>query len=209
MPLRRSRLLPAFLLTLAVIARAPSSAQDAPAARHFHMGFTGFPHDFTPAAVAEAHTFCRDNGDIIAHHIEGVPWAEALSGQPFSPKLLQEWQGKKDATPKGGKVYLAISPGRGDLKVAEKGLPLPKELAGKPYDNPQVMKAYLAYCRRAVEFFRPDYLAIGIEVNEVIQAGPDKWRAYTALHRHVYAELKKDHPDCRSSRRSPCTACST
>jgi hypothetical protein len=195
MPLRQPRLLAAFLLTLAVIAPAPSPAQDAPAARHFRMGFTGFPHDFTPAAGAEAHTFCRDNGDIIAHHIEGVPWAEALSGQPFSPKLLQEWQGKKDATPKGGKVYLAISPGRGDLKVAEKGLPLPKELAGKQYDDPQVMKAYLAYCRRAVEFFRPDYLAIGIEVNEIIQAGPDKWRAYTALHRHVYAELKKDRPD--------------
>jgi arabinogalactan endo-1,4-beta-galactosidase len=56
------------------------------------------------------------------------------------------------------------------------------------------MKAYLAYCRRGVEFFRPDYLAIGIEVNEVFQAGPDKWRAYVRLHRHVYEQLRKEHP---------------
>ena len=113
----------------------------------------------------------------------------------FSDELLNEWKGKKEATPKGGKVYLAISPGRGDLKPGEKSLPFPKELVGKSYDDPVVMKAYLGYCRRMVEFFKPDYLGIGIEVNEIYQAGPDKWRAYAALHRHVYQELKKDHPD--------------
>src|SRR3954469_4582841 len=191
---RQSRWILAFALPFVLIAPGRCPAADAPA-RHFHMGFTGFPHDFTAEAITEARAFCRDNGDIIAHHIEGVPWAEALSGQPFSRELLKEWEGKKAATAKGGRVYLAVSPGRGDLKVAEKGLPLPKELADKPYDDPQVMKAYLAYCRRAVEFFKPDYLAIGIEVNEIFQAGPDKWRAYTALHRHVYDELKKDHKD--------------
>ena len=31
------------------------------------------------------------------------------------------------------------------------------------------MKAYLAYCRRMVEFFKPDYLGIGIEVNEIFR----------------------------------------
>ena len=124
-----------------------------------------------------------------------MPWAELLADKPFSDELLNEWKGKKEATPKGGKVYLAISPGRGDLKPGEKSLPFPKELVGKSYDDPVVMKAYLGYCRRMVEFFKPDYLGIGIEVNEIYQAGPDKWRAYAALHRHVYQELKKDHPD--------------
>jgi hypothetical protein len=157
------------------------------------MGFTGFPHDFTLEAVKEAQRFCRDNGDIIAHHIEGVPWAEALAGKPFSDELLKEWKGKREATPKGGQVYLAISPGRGTLKPAEKSLPFPDDLKGKPYDDPLVKRAYLAYCRRMVDLFRPDYLAVGIEVNEIYQAGPEAWQAYASLHRHVYAELKKDH----------------
>lgn len=163
--------------------------------RRFRMGFTGFPHDFTVEAVREAHEFSRNNADIIAHHIEGVPWAEALSGQPFSDELRKEWEGKKGATPKDGKVYLALSPGRGTLKEAEKSLPLPATLRGKPYDDPAVMRAYLAYCRRMVESFRPDYLGIGIEVNEIYQAGPEAWRAYATLHRHVYEDLRKDHPD--------------
>lgn len=159
------------------------------------MGFTGFPRDFTLEAVKEAQAFSQENADIICHHIEGVPWAEALSGQPFSAELRKEWDGKKEATPKGGKVYLAISPGRGTLKQAEKSLPFPKELVGKSYDDPLVKKTYLGYCRRMVELFKPDYLAIGIEVNEIVQAEPNKWRAYAALHRYVYEELKKDHKD--------------
>lgn len=163
--------------------------------RAFRMGFTGFVHDITPEAVTATRKFVRENGDVLAHHIEGVPWAEALSGQPFPNAILDEWAGKKSATPPKGKVYLAISPGRGDLKVADKGGPLPAELKGKAYDDPVVMKAYANYCRRAVEFFQPDFLAIGIETNEIHDAGPKTWQAYVALHKHVYAELKKDRPD--------------
>lgn len=179
--------------------RSPDAADPADqptGTRRFRMGFTGFVYDITPKALSDSREFVRQNGDILAHHIEGVPWAEALSGQPFPKALLDEWEGKKSATPPGGQVYLAISPGRGDLKVADKAGPLPNELAGKPYDDPMVMRAYLSYCRRAVEFFQPDYLAIGIEVNEIYRdGGPKKWNAYVALHRHVYEELKKDRKD--------------
>jgi hypothetical protein len=183
------------ILSLTTLLPPSASCQDSrTTAWHFRMGFTGFPHDISIEAVVHARDFARQNADIIAHHIEGVPWSEVLEDKPFSDELLNDWKGKKDARPKGGKVYLAISPGRGDLKPGEKSLPFPKGLVGKTYDNPVVMKAYLTYCRRMIEFFKPDYLAIGIEVNEIYQAGPDKWRAYAALHRHVYQELKKEHP---------------
>ena len=175
---------------------APDPAGKPTGTRRFRMGFTGFVYDLTPEAVIASRKFVRENGDILAHHIEGVPWAEALTGQPFPRALLEEWEGKKSATPPGGQVYLAVSPGRGDLKVADKAGPLPKELLGKAYDDPLVMRAYLSYCRRAVAFFKPDYLAIGIEVNEIYRdGGPKTWDAYAALHRHVYRELKKEHKD--------------
>lgn len=173
---------------------APAAADIPTGTRSFYMGFTGFVFDYTPQAVAATHKFVRENGDILAHHIEGVPWAQALSGEPFPAAMLQEWKDKKSAAPPGGKIYLAISPGRGDLKPADKGGPVPPELVGKPYNDPLVLKAYLAYCRRAIEFFGPDFLAIGIEVNEIYSAGPKKWQAYAALHRYIYQELKKERP---------------
>jgi uncharacterized protein (TIGR03067 family) len=164
--------------------------------RHFRMGFTGFVYDMTLEAVTASRKFVRENGDILCHHIEGVPWTEALHDKPFPKAMLDEWEGKKLATPPGGKVYLAISPGRGELKIAEKaGNSLPDELKGKSYDDPLVMRAYLTYCRRAIEFFEPDYLAIGIEVNEIHDRGPQSWRAYVSLHQNIYAALKNDHAD--------------
>ena len=172
-----------------------ASVVELPAKRAFRMGFTCFVHDITPEAVAASRAFVRENGDILAHHIEGVPWAEALGDLPFSKELLDEWEGKRSATPPKGKVYLAVSPGRGDLKPAEKALPVPPELRGKPYDDPLVKKAYLAYCRRAIEFFRPDWLCIGIEVNEIHDAGTRMWNAYVDLHRHVRDAIRKDRPE--------------
>jgi uncharacterized protein (TIGR03067 family) len=170
-----------------------SPTQKPAGTRSFRMGFTGFVYDMTLEAVTASHEFVRENGDILCHHIEGVPWTEALHDRPFSAELFKEWEGKKSATPPNGKVYLAISPGRGELKVADKAGPLPAELQGKPYDDPLVMRAYLNYCRRAIEFFEPDYLAIGIEVNEIHNLGAKSWQSYVSLHRHIYAELKKEH----------------
>jgi len=163
--------------------------------RHFRMGFTAFPHDISIEAVEQTRRFVRDNADLIAHHIEGVPWAEALRDEPFPRDLVSEHESKRSMKPPGAKVYLAVSPGRGDLKLPDKGAtPLPPELRGKAYDDPAVKKAFLTYCRRCVDFFRPDYLAIGIEVNEIFSTGADKWRAYVELHRCIYGELKKEHP---------------
>src|SRR3954465_7227563 len=109
--------------------------------RPFLMGFTAFPPDFTPQAILSTRKFMKENADLIAHHIEGVPWTEALSGAPFPAAFMKEWEDKKLATPANGRVYLAISPGRGELKPAEKAPGIPKELKGKSYDDPMVMKA--------------------------------------------------------------------
>ncbi len=194
------RKLPSLLCIVATLgvmglSSGPVLAQDFDEkVRRFRMGFTGFPHDISLEAVAEAHKYCREFSDVIAHHIEGVPWAEALASKPFPKKRMDDWEGKRRATPKGGKVYLAVSPGRGDLRLADDSLPLPDELKGKPYDHPLVKKAYLDYCKRMVDFFQPDYLAIGIESNELFyEAGPGVWRAYVSLHRHVYDALKEQN----------------
>ena len=42
--------------------------------------------------------------------------------------------------------------------------------------------------------FAPDYLAFGIETNEIYSAGTNKWEPYAALHRYIYQELKKERP---------------
>ena len=54
--------------------------------RTFRMGFTGFVYDITPEASTASRKFVRENGDILAHHIEGVPWAEVAERPNRSPR---------------------------------------------------------------------------------------------------------------------------
>jgi hypothetical protein len=82
----------------------PSGAAVSPArTRLFHMGFTAFPHDLTADAIKQAREFVRTNADLIAHHIEGVPWAEALRNEPFPKELMADRETKRSMTPPGAK----------------------------------------------------------------------------------------------------------
>lgn len=168
--------------------------------RAFRMGFTPFPYDTTLEALVDGKRFLSQNADIIAQHMESVPWTEALENKPFHKNLTAEWQRRKDLLP-GARVYLGLSPGRGNALSnywgEKENLPVPAAFANKSFDDPDVKRAYLNYCERAVAFFRPDYLGIGIEVNELYGASPARWAAYVELHRHVYRELKRKHPRLR------------
>jgi hypothetical protein len=177
-----------------------SGAPKTPTARAFHLGFTAFPYDMTAKALTDVETFLHDNADILAVHMEGVPWLEASADKPFHQEMLNEWKRQQAAKPPGGKLYLALTPinnDRSDLaayRSEREGLPMPDAFVGKAFDAPIVMDAYLTYCRRAIQHFSPDYLAIGIEANELFHKARAKWPAYVKLHRHVYAALKREHP---------------
>lgn len=47
----------------------------------------------------------------------------------------------------------------------------------------------------AVEFFQPDYLAIGIEINLLYDHKPSEWDAFMTLHQETYTALKAKYPD--------------
>jgi hypothetical protein len=172
----------------------PAAENAKPEPRPFRMGFTGFVHALTAEAMTETTDFCRRHGDLIAHHIEGAAWAEMHAGQPLPEEMLKKWSEKRARKPDGGKVFLALSPGRGELKIAEKCAPLPDALKFKTYDDPAAAAAYLAYCERAIEYFQPDWLVIGIEMNEIIKSNSAAWQAYVRLHEKTYQALKKKHP---------------
>jgi hypothetical protein len=81
-----------------------------------------------------------------------------------------------------------------DYRGASEHMPLPCKFKGKAFDDPVIMKAYLNYCKRAAEFFQPDFLAIGIETNELYHNAPADWPGYVKLHEYVYREVKRLHP---------------
>ncbi len=169
--------------------------------RSFYMGFTPFPPDWSAKAVDEVYAFVKDHSDLVAHHFDGgIPWQEALEDKEFPSALKTEWNTRKSKTPSGDKVYIAISPiafSRDALAPvwgSSENQPLEEPWKSYRFNDPKVKQAFLNYAKRVVEYFNPDYLAIGIESNILISKAPEKWNDYKELHTYVYQELKKIYP---------------
>ncbi|NVE95036.1 glycosyl hydrolase 53 family protein [Altererythrobacter lutimaris] len=175
----------------------------APDTHQTAMGFTPWPADLTADGVDRAYEFLSQNGNLIAHHFDGgIPWDEALTGDPFPQHLRNDWQNRQTRTPNGFKTLVAITPlnfDRDNLASAwtNKGenQTLPRRWASRSLDDASVKKAYLNYAERVVEVFDPDFFAIGIEANIMISKSPEKWQEYLALNAHVYRGIKRKYPD--------------
>jgi len=170
--------------------------------RPYYMGFTRWPPAATAEAITEMYQFIGNHGDLLVHQLDGgVPWVEALDDAPFSSGVMDDWHGAREATPEGHQVFVALTPlddSRSDLALywgETDNMALPAPWDTYPLNHDNVKTAYLNYAKRAVEYFQPDYLAIGIEVNVAVNENPTAWEAYKELHQYIYRELKVLHPD--------------
>ncbi|MBD3318026.1 MAG: hypothetical protein GF344_19760 [Chitinivibrionales bacterium] len=187
-----------FFIYVVVIGVVTGLSRD----RSFYMGFTPWPYAATEAAVEWVYTNVAENGDIISHHIEeGVPWPEAYEGTSFSPGFRTEINGRVERRASGQRVVLSVNPINIDrdrlapYRGVTEAEDLPAPWNSRALNSNEVKTAYLNYTRRMVEMFDPDYVTIGIEVNLLVRNKPELWPQYVELHRHVYAELKRDYPD--------------
>lgn len=175
--------------------------------RDFLMGFTPFPSAISQQGIDNAYNIINEHADIVAHHFDnGIPWPEMLNHTGFEelPQAIQDdWQNRKNRTKTNKQVYLAITPiaiSRDQLapyKAEQNDIPLTtlgEPWASAGFDHPAVKQAYLNYAITAIEYFQPDYLAIGIEVNLLINNAPDQWSAYLQLHQQTYQQLHSLYP---------------
>lgn len=179
--------------------------------RQVQLGFTPFPSELPgPNGEMLLSTYAKinDDADIIAHHLDdGIPWPEAAANmavENYPNGLQSDWFFRRALTPAGHKVYLAITPiglNRDALAPYRGEQPdTPLSVLGEPwvsanFNDELVKQAFLNHAINAVEFFRPDYLAIGIEANLLLQLAPaGSWPAYLELHQETYQALKQRYP---------------
>lgn len=187
------------LAAISILTENASHGQEAPATRPFRMGFTRWPADLTLEGFQTAQNFAHAHGDIISvMFIGGIPWPEALEGKPFSKDVENQFNYRP---PSGKKLFLSISPLNSDRKGlapywGEKdNLPLPAPWNTRALNSPEVKQAFQNFTLRAVEAMKPDYLAIGIELNVLLSHDPAKWKRVKELYRETYGAVKTKHPD--------------
>jgi hypothetical protein len=169
--------------------------------RSFFMGFTDWPYDATNEAVTWTHEQQKAHGDILSEHMEeGVPWQQAYDDTAWPQAFLDEiaFRVSQHGSKKVELEINAINSSR-DAIATTRGA-TPNEATVAPwstyaFDSPQVKQAYLNYARKMVALFKPDYLILGIEVNEIVTKIPAQWPAYLNLYKYVYQALKAENPN--------------
>jgi hypothetical protein len=170
--------------------------------RSFYMGFTPFPYDISIPAQEYVYNQIDQNADIINHHFDsGVPWPEALGGDPFHQQVTDDWNYRKSKTNPNHQIYLSVTPinfsrnGLAPYRGAEDNMALPAPWDTYKFNDEHVKTAYLNYCKRIVDFFEPDYFNMAIEANLLYVINASAWTEYMELHEYIYTELKSEYPE--------------
>src|SRR5271157_1423748 len=77
-----------------------------------------------------AREFSRQNADIIAHDIEGVPWAELLADKPFSDEF-QRMEGEEGSDSQGRQGLPRHLTGAGRLEAGGEVAAIPDGTRGQ------------------------------------------------------------------------------
>jgi hypothetical protein len=174
---------------------------DVDAARSFRMGFSPFPYDISLEAVEQTYSNISIHGDIINHHFDnGVPWVEALNGEPFSANIQGDWNFRKAFTPHHHQVLVsvaALNPDRNGMakyRGDSDDMALPSPWDTYSFSSMEVRTAYTNYCKRTIEFFEPDYFNMNVEANLLHFLKPELWSDFLQFHQYVYQQLKSEFP---------------
>lgn len=138
---------------------------------------------------------------------------------PYSENVLDVWSKHRARTPAGHQVAISVNPlgvprdrlapywgfGEGfylddELGIVGTGVSadyhdrlLPVPFDTMAFDDPAVKAAYLNYLRRIIDYFDPDYLVTGVEVNLLVDSTDSShFDAWLELQQFVYTELKAD-----------------
>jgi len=173
-----------------------------PAARNFAMGFAYQPYDWNEQAFQETARILADHGDMIGVFFDAaVPWPEAAAGAPYHPNQEEVLARRAAAVAAHHEVLVSASLLGGDRVslsryLGESDLPLPAEWAGRSFDHPEVVSAYLYWCRDLIRRFNPDYFVYVMEADAAfVDADDPRFQQLLRAIRQIYPALKKEFPD--------------
>ncbi len=171
--------------------------------RSFHMGFTPFPFDLTLEALDSSYQYALQNGDIVLIHLDhGVPWNEALNDLPFPTEIQNTIDDAVSHDTPNHKIMLTVTSTNTNRDTLAfywnnngSHQPLPAPWDGYNFDTPDVITAYIKYCKRLIDQVNPDYFAYGIEINSGFLENSDAFNRYIIHADTVYRTLKNEYPN--------------
>ncbi|HEU0064824.1 MAG TPA: glycosyl hydrolase 53 family protein [Flavisolibacter sp.] len=167
--------------------------------RNFKMGFTTFPYAADYNARISTYNFIGNNSDIYSEQFDNyIPWKALINNIALPKDLTDDIASRLSLKPAGKQLMLSVSL----LNIMRDGLladidgSLP---AVTSINDTSILNAYNKYVSYLVDQFHPDFLVIGMEVNEFRIKKPNQWADYLSLTGSVTATLKQKYPGLKIS----------
>jgi len=162
-------------------------------ARPFMMGFSSLPRELNADAYKEAIDFAGDHGEIVMIQ-RSVPWADFVPGAEISEETAHNTSSEKEAIDDNDlRLFFAIDPTDG-ATGRDRLSNLPVSLAGKKFDDADVRAAFVSYAEYVALNYKPDYMALGVEMNLYYRKNQDDFANFESLYAAAYDAVKRKSP---------------
>lgn len=161
--------------------------------RSFMLGFSSLPRELNAESYAASIAFAGDFADMVLIQ-RSVPWEEFLPGRTISDATAEGTTSERDAAQDADlRVFFGIDPT--DAATGRDRLGgLPEHMAGRRFDDPDVRAAFRSYAEYVALNYKPEFMALGIEMNLYYQKNREDWENFRTLYAEAYAVVKRASP---------------
>jgi hypothetical protein len=172
----------------------PTAARSSPLGppRSFALGFSSFPPEATQSSYDATFALAASVSDVILIQ-RTPPWAEMLAGQPSDATVQSTKRETQLARAYGLRLFVAIDP-TDSVQGRRQLAGLPADLRGAGFADPKVRQAFITYARYVATNYRPDYLALGVEINSYERANQQDFERFVQVYHEAYAAVKEISP---------------
>ncbi|MCG7893313.1 MAG: hypothetical protein JAZ12_02555 [Candidatus Thiodiazotropha taylori] len=171
--------------------------------RSFYLSFTYQPYDWSETAFEDTVSFIDTHSDMVFHYFDdGVPWEEASKDSKYHENMESLLGKRVESITDNQKIAVGVNflgKDRSTLAAywgAEDSLPRPGKWNNLNINHPDVINAYISYCRSMITRFKPDYFIYGMEVDSVeLDIQSAEFRALESMVSIVYETLREEFPE--------------
>lgn len=160
--------------------------------RPFMLGFSDVPPELTSDAYVDQFDLVANYGEVILFQ-RPSSWAQFLPSASVSEELRDEVIAAREASrARDLSLVVALDPfdpgNRGRLGG------LPAEYEGRSLADPDLRAAFVAEAEFIARNMRPDFLALGTEVNATYERNPEGYFAFLEAYQAAYRAVKEASP---------------
>jgi hypothetical protein len=163
--------------------------------RYVKLGFSSLPSERTSDSYIKAFATAAQYADVVLIQ-RTPPWEDFLPGGQVSDQTAQSTRLETDLLKEYSNLSLfyAIDPTDGVVQRSRLAN-LPPQIDPKAgFSDPKVREAFVAYAAYVAKNYKPDYMALGLEVNMTALRAPEQFEAFVTLYDEAYDVVKGNSP---------------